>query len=363
MNRALFFVNSMGIGGAERVCVTLANALGSGWQCDFITLYAEADRGYSLPANSNEYCLGLDRNASITTRIKGILSAKASVNHFIKEREIEYSYSLITSHLPMSHVLTRLSCVSKRAIYVMHNAQWPHNPNKTLKYRGYIRAVYSDRVLVCVSSGIKDELVFDYGLNPSQLFVIFNPIVINADEIADIYPPASMPYILMASRLTRVKRIDRGIRAFLRSSARQTHVLLIIGEGEARNELEVLIDTLGVSEMVKLMGFQENPHYWMRNADLLLSTSDSEAFPVAPVEALLTKTPVVLSDCDYGPREILTGRLRSYLVSPVDDIDRYARAIDLALRGDYPFEEFDALAVSPQTIVTRYLSLQREGHV
>ena len=89
----------------------------------------------------------------------------------------------------------------------MHNAQWPHNPNKTLKYRGYIRAVYSDRVLVCVSSGIKDELVFDYGLNPFSAICDFQPYKHNQmqNEIADIYPPASMPYILMASRLAQSK--------------------------------------------------------------------------------------------------------------------------------------------------------------
>jgi glycosyltransferase involved in cell wall biosynthesis len=42
--------------------------------------------------------------------------------------------------------------------------------------------------------------------------------------------------------------------------------------------------------------------------------SEWDGYPNAVIEAAMLSDVVVSSDCDYGPREILAGRPRSYLV-------------------------------------------------
>ena len=63
-------------------------------------------------------------------------------------------------------------------------------------------------------------------------------------------------------------------------------------------------------------------------------TSDREALPTVLIEGLMAGARVVSADCDFGPREILTGELAEYLVQP-DCINGYVEAIERAL-GSYP---------------------------
>ena len=49
--------------------------------------------------------------------------------------------------------------------------------------------------------------------------------------------------------------------------------LVILGEGDMRNELEQLISELGLEEHVALPGFCENPFSVMKRADLFVLSS------------------------------------------------------------------------------------------
>lgn len=357
--KALFIVNSFGAGGAERVCVTLSDAFGPEWECDFITLYQAHD--YEPPHRINEFCLMLDSGDSATKKVVSLLPLVSKINRFIKEREKERQYDIVTSHLPMAHVLTRYSSVSKRALYVMHGAQQPNDPNRSLLFNRYLHAIYSDRTIVCVSQGIANELMQRYGFNSDHLSVIYNPVVIKQTSEKSNTVTALQPYILVASRLSEIKRIDRAIEVFINGNFSETHKLVILGEGEKREELQAIVDNANMNGKIVFQGFQKDPYIWMKHAELFLSTSDSESFGMAPAEALLCGTPVVLSDCDFGPREILVGDLKEYLVSPVDSIDGYIKAIRKVIENKtaYPFEEFNQIPLEPQIVIKKYLDLAR----
>jgi glycosyltransferase involved in cell wall biosynthesis len=69
---------------------------------------------------------------------------------------------------------------------------------------------------------------------------------------------------------------------------------------------------------VTITGFQRNPFPWYAKASALVHASDFEGFGNVLVEALASGTPVVSTDCPFGPREILTGSLSRFL-SPCGD--------------------------------------------
>ena len=83
---------------------------------------------------------------------------------------------------------------------------------------------------------------------------------------------------------------------------------------------------------MSLKGFQRKPIKWLVNASLLLSCSRQEGLPLNLVEALICGTPVVASDCPYGPNEILTGELSAYLISPEEDPDASVAVMWSALK-------------------------------
>ena len=71
--------------------------------------------------------------------------------------------------------------------------------------------------------------------------------------------------------------------------------IIIIGEGEERKSLEKLIRELDLEEYVKLYGYKSNPYPYINKADVFVMTSFSEGFPTVVAEAMILKTPVIMT--------------------------------------------------------------------
>ena len=94
--------------------------------------------------------------------------------------------------------------------------------------------------------------------------------------------------------LRPVKRPDRLLRALAACSA-EAH-LLVLGEGEERNRITDAAAELGLSDRVHLVGFQQETAAWYGAMDVFALTSDSEQMPVALLEAMASRLPVVSTD-------------------------------------------------------------------
>ena len=86
----------------------------------------------------------------------------------------------------------------------------------------------------------------------------------------------------------------------------------------------------GLSDRVSLPGYVDDPFGLLARAELAVCSSLYEGFGNAIVEALACGTPVISTDCPYGPREILDNGRYGTLV-PVHDSAAMARAIDRQL--------------------------------
>lgn len=78
----------------------------------------------------------------------------------------------------------------------------------------------------------------------------------------------------------------------------------LIGDGNLRRELEEMAQTLDVTDVVQFLGFKHNPYPYIKDADLLLSTSGWEGFSLVICEAMALGTPVVATRT-AGPTEII----------------------------------------------------------
>ena len=167
-----------------------------------------------------------------------------------------------------------------------------------------------------------------------KLECIYNPIdlqriyELRQNSIGDI----SKPYILVVGRLIQTKRFDRAIKIFKKGEFYKKYDLYIIGEGELKSELIKLTNKLELQHSVKFLGWQNNVYKWMNKAELVLQTSDREAFPMILIEALASGTKVVASDCEYGADEIMLGEY-SQFISKRDDIENCVRTINNAINS------------------------------
>ena len=128
------------------------------------------------------------------------------------------------------------------------------------------------------------------------------------------------------------KRFDMLIKIFKKGEFYKKYDLYIIGEGELKSELIKLTNKLELQHSVKFLGWQNNVYKWMNKAELVLQTSDREAFPMILIEALASGTKVVASDCEYGADEIMLGEY-SQFISKRDDIENCVRTINNAINS------------------------------
>jgi glycosyltransferase involved in cell wall biosynthesis len=164
--------------------------------------------------------------------------------------------------------------------------------------------------------------------------------------------------ILGVGRLTTQKDFPTLVQAFALIRKQYQAKLIILGEGENRNELETLISRLNLIADVILPGFTPNPYAYMAKASVFVLSSAWEGSPNTLVEAMACGTPVVSTDCLSGPREILNNGKYGQLVN-VGDYEALADAIIQTLISD---NDLDALKTrakdfSVENIAQQYLKV------
>jgi glycosyltransferase involved in cell wall biosynthesis len=186
--------------------------------------------------------------------------------------------------------------------------------------------------IVTVSQGVADDLV-QIGLPSESIRVIHNPVVTpelfqKAQEPLEHpwFASGQPPVILGVGRLDKQKDFQTLIQAF--AQVRQQHAarLMILGEGNERSHLEVLVKELHLTEDVSLPGFVANPYAYMSRSAVFVLSSLFEGLPTVLIEAIAVGTPVVSTNCKSGPAEILADGQYGKLVS-VGNIQDIAKAI------------------------------------
>ena len=158
--------------------------------------------------------------------------------------------------------------------------------------------------------------------------------------LANLLIDEASPLVLFVGNLVPVKGPDTMLRAWAEFSHSQTPmprcshapILLFLGDGPMRGELDRMARELGVAGTVRFAG--SCPHdelpLWMNVAAGLCLTSRSEGMPNVVLEALAVGLPVVATDVG-ACREMLSGKETARIV-PEGDTMSVASALDEVLR-------------------------------
>jgi glycosyltransferase involved in cell wall biosynthesis len=187
--------------------------------------------------------------------------------------------------------------------------------------------------IVAVSNGVAKDVAALAHLPRQRIRVISNPVLteellrkakepVNHPWLAPNQPPV----VLGVGRLVIEKDFLTLVRAFAQVRHQRPARLVILGEGDQRRHLEALSRDLGVDEDVCFAGYQENPYAYMARAQVFVLTSTYEGFGLVLAEAMATGVPIVSTDCESGPREILRDGRYGTLV-PVGSVEALAAAI------------------------------------
>ena len=195
---------------------------------------------------------------------------------------------------------------------------------------------WARRVMI-LNPGIAAEAVAA-GVDPQRLLWMPNPIDIDEfapcgeDERQNLRDrfgiPAHAAVAIYVGRLAPEKELSSLIGAFAAVAQRLPGALLIlIGDGHCRRELEARVAQLGLAAHVRFAGRQpvSDICHWLRAADLFALVSSNEGFPCSLSEAMAVGLPSVVTDIP-GNAQLIDSGVHG-LVVPVGDEARIAEAI------------------------------------
>ncbi len=385
-----FLLNDLALGGAERVVITLCNALATrGFRAELllrkrqgpllselsnkvtVTLLPAAGRWRWMPALLQLAAAGSsDVLSLVQSKPPGFVRRLPALRDYLRREKPDVLLSTLTGNNllavwagQLANTQTRL--VLREAINLLsdYNEDRKASPAKlpSLLKQWYPRA---DSV-VCVSQGVERDLQALLGHRLDNTQTIYNPLdVATITELSRPDPrhpwleDSDYDCIVALGRLEPQKDYATLLRAFARLSATQPARLIILGEGSEREMLTALARELGIAERLDLHGAVANPFQFLVRADLYVMSSAWEGCPNALMEAMACGCRVVSTDCPSGPRELLQDGAIGTL-APVGDADALAGAMAEALAKPPAQEEVKARAAEYDlpSVVERYLEV------
>ncbi|MEG0239044.1 MAG: glycosyltransferase family 4 protein [Anaerorhabdus sp.] len=138
--------------------------------------------------------------------------------------------------------------------------------------------------------------------------------------------------MLNVGRLTKDKQQDVLLELWAKINDKKGWRLLIVGDGEEKENLEKLIDKLNLRDTVTLKPAQKNVENIYKNASAFIITSRTEGFGMVLIEAMSFGIPCISFNCPSGPRDIIIDNENGFLVenkNKVEMINTINKIIDM----------------------------------
>jgi glycosyltransferase involved in cell wall biosynthesis len=306
--RVLQLTSSLGFYGAEQVIMTLITALDrESFDVSLATL--EKKRVSSTAIVSAAKAAGID---AVALPCRGWLDWNAiqGLKSLVEEENIE----ILHCHEPKSRLYGAIvSRMTGIPIVATHHL-WTGQNLRTRLVESIDAAVLHDcDKVIAVSSSVAESMrrVF---VSSRQIEVILNGIDLSSfqdelptDELrASLGIPSGLPVIGAVGRLDIQKGHERLIEAARKiTDAGQDAFYIIAGEGVERPRLEALVRDLGLSDRVLLPGYQSDIRPYLAMMDVFVLPSRREGTPMALLEAMAMRKPVVATAVGGVP-DVLT---------------------------------------------------------
>ncbi len=284
------------------------------------------DGGNAFPTGNPLVSLEVAGGGNVFAKFRNLMARARR----LQALKAEHRTALSISHMEGANFVNVLSKGSEKTVLCVHGTKL-HDANFR-GLTGYIRKqlllrlLYNraDRIVV-VSRDIKPELT-KLGVDAGKIVTInnfFDPRAIRRQANKPLTGKehsifAGTPVIVTSGRLARQKNQRALIDVFAKVLSKRPAKLLLLGDGELREELLAHARGLGLRVFdvwsgtplhgdhdVYFLGYQANPFKFQKAATLFALPSAWEGFPMVLGEAMACGLPIVAADCATGPREML----------------------------------------------------------
>ncbi len=205
----------------------------------------------------------------------------------------------------------------KKIIFTAHG--WAFNEPRPVWQKVFIKffvwlTILLSHKTICVSEKTKGD-VEGWPFIKNKLVVIYNGILsFDLTQREDkIFTVGTI------SELHRIKGLDILLKAWSKFIKKHTAMLVIVGEGEEKQNLENMAKKLGISDSVTFKGFVDNARSLLSGFDIFCIPSRSEAMPYVLLEAGFVGLPVIATPVGGIP-EIIENGINGILI-PCEDAE------------------------------------------
>lgn len=326
-NKILILITKSNWGGAQKYVFDIATNLPKD-QYDIEVIFGGAGvLKQKLDQNGikNESIKELERDINLLKDIKTLLK----LIKIFKEKKPDILHLNSSKIGAMGAVAGRIAGV-KKIIFTAHG--WAFNENRSAISKIILKIIYwitiiSSHKTIIVSNGM-GKFIKKWPFIKNKIINIYNGVTEypllektqSREMLSEKYPSLKNymgdKWIGTIAELHSIKNLDVAIRAINEIQKESTDLkYIIIGEGEKRKELEKLIKTHKLDNVVFLIGAITEAGKYLKAFDLFLLPSRSEGLPYVLLEAGLAKIPTIATNVGGIP-EIISDKKTGLLVRP-----------------------------------------------
>lgn len=305
--KVLHYMWSAEMGGISRLVLDLCRAQLQDRNLD-IALLVGRDSGSMLP---------LFRDLGITIQHANLNSgADVSPRCLLRLTRIVKAYDLV--HLHGFHPAVALSChvAGSRVLYMEHGTFALYRRRRLRDHAvHFAKSYYLNHFVDLISFNSKytaETAKRLYGIKGTQHCILYNGTLLpeKATDAADVECSVAKRcegrfVVGTAARLTERKKIDRLIRSFATFNRDNFAVLLVLGDGPERSNLETLAARLDQHDNVFFLGFKSPLEPYYRMMHVCVFPSVAEPFGLVAIEALSLGKPAIVFADGGGLAEII----------------------------------------------------------
>lgn len=232
--------------------------------------------------------------------------------HIVKLSRIMRQYDIVHTHNTspqfFAAIAAKVLC-PKTLVTTEHNTS-----NRRRDWKCYPRWIdrwmYNQyRQVICISRQAEDNLRAFIGHSRAEITTIFNGVDVEAFHLAKANPSlrnGSKRFVaVMVAGFRHQKDQDTLIKAMTHLDADE-YELWLVGDGVRRGELELLVESLGLQDNVRMLGQRTDVPEILHTADVVVMSSHFEGLSLSNIEGMSVGKPFIASDVD-GLREMTQG--------------------------------------------------------
>lgn len=315
-------IDSLGIGGAERLIVTFAEAAkAKDLKVTVISLTDDAKYRPASPHTAQLKALGVTVYSIDSHKLYELRPILRLLKIFRQER-----FDVVQTHLSHGDILGAFVgwLTGTPVVATLHNSNQRRIGHYVIReFVWHFALRYWSHRVIAVGKLVKN--VYQGILGASKIDLVLNAVKIEQPLLPfdrdalrrEILGDSNRPLILCVGRLVEQKGLFVLINAFAGVLEKYPGAILALaGDGELRNSLKAEVKALGLVDSILFLGARNDIQRLLGAADVYVNASFWEGMSIALLEAMAAGLPIVATAVGEAP--YLLAENRGVLIPPKD---------------------------------------------